>query len=306
MLSQASKVTGIGLLALACGALLVPACESGGSDDEPTAGSSGAGTTGGSAGSGTGGNTGGSTTGGSAGSGGAAGGAPSSFACQGVVPPSTAITDFTDLMPETAPLWGAPAAMGAFYGGLFSYGAAGAIPVNDVSEGNLHVTGTVKDYSGSGLYVAYCTDASKYDGVRFKISGDTGGNKVTFLLQTNKNLYPDPMAMKGECQAAPEKKFIDCIHPGFAITVTADEQVVELTWDKLKGGLPASAATTDGSDIVGLQWAFPWGASMAPYDVDLTIDDVEFIGEGSGTGGAGADGAGGAGNEPVAGAGGAQ
>lgn len=297
MLSQASKVTGIGLIALLGGALVVPGCDSGGSDDDDDDGGSGGSIAGGSGGSSAGTTHGGSTAGGSG-----PGGATGTYACQGVVPPSTAITDFTDLMPAAEPLWGAAPAMGAFYGGLVRYGAAGSIPVTDVSGGNLHVTGTIKDYSGAGLYVSFCTDASKFAGVRFKISGDTGGNKVTFLLQTNKNLYPDPMAMKGECLAAADKKFIDCIHPGFALTdISADEKVVELTWDKLKGGLPTSAATTDGSDVVGFQWSFPWAASMAPYDVDLTIDDVEFIGEG-----AGGAGAGGAGGDPMGGAGGAQ
>jgi hypothetical protein len=301
MLSRASKVTGVGLAALVSGVLAVPACSSGGDDDgaRSTAGSGGS-----SAGSTSGGTSAGSINGGTGGSMAGSGGV-TTYACEGVVPPSTAITDFTDLMPASAPLWGAPAEVGAFYGGLFSYGGPDAIPVTDVSEGNLHVTGTVKDYSGAGLYVAYCTDASKFEGVRFTISGDVGPTKqLLFSLQTNTNLYPDPMAMKGVCEASAEKKFIDCVPPNVAVTDISDQaKVVEVTWDQLKAGLPAAAATTDGSDVVGFQWSFRWTPGMATYAVDLTIDDVEFIGAGSAAGGAGA---GGAGSDPgMAGAGGA-
>jgi hypothetical protein len=301
MLNRASKVTGVALMALSGGVLVVPACSSGGDDDaaRPTGGSGGT-----SAGSTSGGSAG-STNGGSAGSTNGGSGGVATYACEGVVPPSTAITDFTDLMPASEPLWGATPATGAFYGGLFSYGGPGAVPVTDVSGGNLHVTGTIEDYSGAGLYVAYCTDASKFAGVRFTISGDVGPTKqMLFSVQTNTNLYPDPLAMKGICQANPDKKFIDCVPPNFAVTDIGDQaKVVEVTWAQLKAGMPAAAATTDGSDVVGFQWSFSWTTGMSSYDVDLTIDDVELIGAESGAGGSGA---GGAGNEPgMAGAGGA-
>jgi hypothetical protein len=292
MLSSASKFTGMGLCALLGGAVFIAACDSGGDDDDqPSAGSSNGGSSAGSATGGSAGATAGSTTAGTS-VGGEGGGGLMTYDCQGIKPPSAAITDFTDLMPEAAPLWGATPEVNAFYGGLFSYGAVGAAPVTDVSGGNLHVTGTIKDYSGSGLYVAYCTDASAFDGVRFTISGDAGpSKKVSFFLQTNSNLYPDPAAMKGECTDATEAtKFTACSHPFYSVTVGAEPVPVEITWAKLTGGLPAAAATTTGKDIVGFSWVFAWAASGTPYDVDVTIDDVEFIGQGDGTAGAGAGG----------------
>jgi hypothetical protein len=297
MLSSASKLTGIGLCALFSAALFAAsACSSGGDDDEqPSAGSN----SGGSAGTATGGSAGSTAGSATAGTsvGGEGGGGLMTYACTGVKPPSTAITDFTDLMPEAEPMWGATPAMDAFYGGLFSYGG----PVNDVADGNLHVTGSITEYAGAGLYVSYCTDASQFEGVRFKISGNAGPTKkLTFFLQTNSNLYPDPKALKGECTDATEAtKFDTCFHPSVAVPVNDTPTTVDITWAQLKGGRPASVATTEGKDIVGFSWVFPWAEKMTPYDVDITIDDVEFIGEGAGGSGAG-------GASGTAGAGGAE
>jgi len=305
MLSQSSQVMGLGLVVLVSGFVIVPACDSGGSGGSTTVTMTTAGKN--SMGGDAGGTNGGSTNGGTAGTAGATAGSGGNmtFGCSGVVPPSAAITDFTDLMPAAEPLWGATPAAGAFYGGLISYGAAGAIPVTDVTGNDLRVTGTIKDYSGAGLYMAFCTDASRFAGVRFKISGDAGPAKsVLFYVLTNSNFYPDSVAMKGVCQASAANKFIDCVSPSYSVTGIGAEKLVEVTWDKLNNGKPVSAATTDGKDIIGLQWSFPWTAATMPYDVDLVIDDVEFID--TAAGGAGGAGSGGAGNAPGgAGAGGA-
>jgi hypothetical protein len=290
---------GLGFAVVLCGAFVIPACDSGGDDDDSSnAGSSSGGSASGSTNGGTAGTTAGSANGGSGGATGGTAGS-STFSCTGVIPPSTDITNFTDLMPTSAPMWGATPAIGAFYGGLFGYGGPGAIPTTDVSNDDLHVTGSVKDFSGFGLYVSYCADASQFDGVRFKISSAGGKTKsVLFAVQTNINLYPDPMAMKGECTATPANKFIDCVPPGYTVAnIGSEPQVVEVTWDKLAGGKPATSATTLGKDIVGFQWSFPWATGMMPYDVDVTVDDVEFIGMGAGGSGSN-PGGGGAGGAP--------
>jgi hypothetical protein len=106
--------------------------------------------------------------------------------------------------------------------------------------------------------------------------------------------------MKGSCLAPDAQKFIACVHPSAAIDVTDEFTTVELTWDQLGMGKPAVNATTDGSDVIGLQWIIPWAEMHEDYEISVTIDDVEFIGEGGGAGGAGAGGAGagGAGNDP--------
>jgi hypothetical protein len=300
MLKRASQVTGIGLVALLGGVFAVPACGSGGDDvDTPSGGTGGASagsTTGGSSGASTGGSSGGSTAGGTAGSGGNT--TQVAAACPGVVPGSALIADF-----EVAPAAGAAYEWGPaehaetdFWGGTFSYPAAVELTFAD---GAMTAAGHVADYSGFGLYVQNCADASSFEGVRFKIKGDTPMGKLTFAVQTNANEWAS--GLKGSCLAPDAQRYINCVHPSAPITVTADFTTVEVKWADLKAGKPATAASTDGSDVIGLQFILPWVEKGTAYDTSVTIDDVEFIGMGQGTGGAG-----GAGNEPMAGAGGGQ
>ena len=301
MLSQTSKVTGIGLVALACGAFLVPACDSGG-DDPPgtTAGSGGSATAGTSTGGST---TAGSTTGGTAGSttGGTGGNTTQVVTeCPGVVPPSATIADF-DVAPDAggAYEWGsAEQSTMDFWGGTFTYPAALELAFAD---GAMTAAGHITEYAGFGLYVQNCANASSFEGVRFKIKGNPPMGKLAFAVQTNKNEWAT--GVKGSCLAPDAQKFINCVHPSFSIAVTDTLTEVEVKWTDLKAGKPAADATTDGADVIGLQFILPWADKAAPYDASITIDDVEFIGMGAGAGGAGA---GGAGGDPIAGAGGGQ
>ncbi len=299
MLSQASKVTGIGLIALLGGALVVPGCDSGGGDSNDDGGSGGS-----SAGSVSGGSSAGTTNGGSAGtvnggSAGSGGGTAQVVAtCPGVVPTSALIADF-DMAPDAGGMyeWGsADHGMTDFWGGTFNYPAALELAFVD---GAMTAAGNITEYAGFGLYVQNCADASAFEGVRFKIKGNTPLGKLRFAVQTNKNEWAT--GIKGSCLAPDAQKFINCEHPSYALTVTDTLTSVEVKWADLKAGKPAANATTDGSDVIGLQFILPWADKAAPYDASITIDDVEFIGEG-----AGGAGAGGAGGDPMGGAGGAQ
>lgn len=301
MLSQTSKLTGIGLLALACGAFFVPACGSGGGDDddEPTAGSGGSNagsTSGGSAGSA------GSVSGGTGGASGGTGGNTTQVvtACPGVMPGNALIADF-DAGADTAGKyeWGS-ADQGTmdFWGGTFNYPTALEVTFAD---GAMTAAGHVTEYAGFGLYVQNCADASAFEGVRFKIKGNPPMGKLSFAVQTNKNEWAS--GTKGSCLAPDAQKFINCVHPSLAVTVTDEFTTVDVKWADLKGGKPAADATTDGSDVIGLQFILPWMEKGTPYDASVTIDDVEFIGEGAGGAGMGGSGAGG---ESTAGAGGGQ
>jgi hypothetical protein len=297
MLSQASRVTGLGLLALVCGALIVPACDSGGGDDDDSSSTAGKGSGGSASGGGggsTGGNSAGTTSAGTAGSttagmGGSTG--QTAVTCPGVVPPSATIADF-----NTAPAAGGKYEWGSadqgtmdFWGGTFNYPDALMLTFAD---GAMTAAGHITEYAGFGLYVQNCANASSFEGVRFKIKGNPPMGKMSFAVQTNKNEWAT--GMKGSCLAPDAQKFINCVHPGAPLTVTETLTTVEVKWADLKAGKPAAAATTDGSDVIGLQFILPWVDKMAAYDASITIDDVEFIGTGSGAGGAGSAGAGGA------------
>lgn len=282
---SASKVTALGVLALLCGAITVPACSSGGDDDDDAVAGS---NSGGSAGSSSGGSAG-STAGSSSGAGGDAGQVVTE--CPGVVPDATGIADF-----EAAPGAGDAYTWGAseqgtmdFWGGTFSYPAALEL---SFEGGAMTASGQVADYTGFGLYVQNCADASSFEGVRFKIKGNPPTGKLVFAVQTNANEWAT--GEKGSCLAPDAQMFIDCVHPSVAITgvVEDDFTTVEVRWAELGAGKPAANAKTDGSDVIGLQFILPWTEKGTPYETSVTIDDVEFIGEGSGAGGAGAGGAG--------------
>lgn len=298
MLSQASKVTGIGLGVLLSSTLIAAACSSGGDGGGDANGGSSA-----TAGSSTGGSSGasaGTTGGGSAGTGaGGSGGGTNQVAteCPGVVPPSAMIANFDEPPAAGAGYeWGSPdQGTMDFWGGTFSYPAAVEL---SFADGAMTASGNVSEYAGFGLYVQNCADASAFEGVRFKIKGNPPMGKMSFALQTNKNEWAS--GTKGSCLAPDAQKFINCVHPSVPITVTDSFTTVEVKWADLKAGKPATDATTDGSDVIGLQFILPWMEKGTPYDTSVTIDDVEFIGAGDAAGGAGAGGASG-----MAGAGGA-
>jgi hypothetical protein len=114
---------------------------------------------------------------------------------------------------------------------------------------------------------------------------------MRFALQTNRNEWAT--GVKGSCLAEADKKFVDCVHPSVEIPVTGIPTTIDVKWANLAAGKPASAASTTGSDVIGLQWILPWAETgSTAYDVSITIDDVELIGEAAGTGGSGAGGAG--------------
>lgn len=280
MLRRASELFGSSLLLLVCVGSQA-GCESG-SDSGARGGSDAGGSAGSSAGTSSGG-------GGASGDGGTA--SQVITACPGVVPPSTAIADFEDA-PEAGDVyeWGS-AEQGTtdFWGGTFNYPDALELAFD---AGSMTAAGSITEYAGFGLYVQNCADASSFVGVRFTISGSVTG-KMRFAVQTNQNEWAT--GEKGSCLAPDDKKFVNCVHPSVEIPMTDVPMNVNVMWADLKGGKPASAATTDGSDVIGLQFILPWTETSAPYAASVTIDDVELLGPdalqgnaGAGTGGASA------------------
>lgn len=248
-----------------------------------TAGTTTAGGSSGTAGSGTAGS-------GTAGAGGGAG-----FACAGTKPTSALITEFGDLVASATSAGQFTYTLGV-PGGTFAY-QVGDLTVTDASMA-LNVKGTVKNYDGFGLYTNTCTDASAYTGVSFSIKGNAGtGGKLNFRVQTNSNTAIDATNKKGTCKPTDTTNtYPDCHPSAVDIPVTAEAKTIEVKFSELMGGVPVAAV--DGKDIVGLEWSFAWaGPTDTMYAVDVTLDDVKFIGGGNtgGTGGAGGGGAGGGG-----------
>jgi hypothetical protein len=86
------------------------------------------------------------------------------------------------------------------------------------------------------------------------------------------------------------------------LPVTGTPTVHEIAWSAFKGGLPS--ATSDGSDLLALQWSFDWvDASSTAYGATLEVDDLAFLVDDAGGGGQGGEsGAAGAGTSGMGGA----
>ncbi len=245
-----------------------------------TGGTGGSVTTGGSGGGGYGGtiSSGGFPLGGmggsAAGAAGAAGAGPGPFACPSV--PVTCDT-FTNFSTAAFTTFGS----GTFTGGVAVYGEG--LVHTDGPE--IHVTGTVSDYgSGILLWFTHCSDLSAFEGVTFTADGSTSfGNNIEFMALTNSDYpwQPRPGDEKGGCTASdPDNAWAECLAPNAGFILGPMPQV--LYWGGLSGGTPVPwDAATSPRELVGLQWHFPYNPGFGSYTVDVTIDDVSFIGGGA-------------------------
>jgi hypothetical protein len=216
------------------------------------------------------------------------------------LPPAQAmITDFTPGATETTQVhFGNSTTLG---GGQYVYPAAGGTVTypltSDVTGGNWHISGTVGDYSGFGLYWDNCkrVDASKYKGISFKISGTVEQDgMVTFEISTLKDTISaawlnghgvtgasDP----GTCTPPADATLnqysqTTCAEPKVSIPVTANPTTQTILWSDFTGGKPEANVTA--SDILSIHWIFPnpngiLSGTPTPYKADIIIDDLSFV-----------------------------
>jgi uncharacterized membrane protein YgcG len=113
---------------------------------------------------------------------------------------------------------------------------------------------------------------------------------------SNRNRDIDPEDGVGACRPAdPVDTWPSCHPAGLILPITSEPSTHSVPWSAFTDGLPS--ATTDGSDILALQWSFDWNDALPDYDAQLTIDDLEFYTAGTeptaGSGGVGGSGSGG-------------
>ena len=261
-----------------------------GSDPTPSGGYVGTGPSSGGAGGGSSvGGAGHAGTSASSGAGGMAALPPLTFKCTAKVPNQPIITSFDGFMGDH---WQSP---GNLDGGVYVYPSS----LTPAAGEFLRFDGQVKDYTGIGVWLSGCIDASKFRGLRFTISGAVGASgNVQFFLITNRDKDVDVDNSIGACVPAdPNDPWPSCHPPAVMLPVTAAPTTQSIPWTALKNGLPS--ATTNGSDIIAIEWAFDWSGGAKPYAAQLTIDDLEFfndsgVGGSPGAGGASDGGAGGA------------
>lgn len=169
--------------------------------------------------------------------------------------------------------------------------------MSDVTGGNWHLSGTVGDYSGMGLFFANCSrvDASAFKGISFTVSGTVMGGALTLQVATVADQIAASWLMShgetgaketdpGRCNpvatAVNQYAQTDCAPPVKTITVTATPTPVTVLWSDFTGGKPQASVTA--SDIIGIRWILPvpagvGTASVVTYPLDLVIDNLAFV-----------------------------
>jgi hypothetical protein len=226
--------------------------------------------------------------------------------CTPVMPTAsdTATFDFTTAVPPGAswgmfPYWG---------GGTFEYpegtapGDGGAAPtdgvVSEFPNGTWNILGTVKDYSGFGMYLNCKADLSVFTGMQFDIMGTFTGNGVgdggvsTPQVTLNVSTQPDNVAAQyttmptmpawGTCipksaldGGVPNQYDGTCASPTKVIPLTTTLTTTTVKWTDLTGGKPMNSP--DVTQITGFAWVLPWGgAGSAQYTVSVTLKNIKF------------------------------
>ena len=141
------------------------------------------------------------------------------------------------------------------------------------------LSGTVATFSGVGLYLYHCVDASAFQGVEFTISGDVGNeaaqdagpsNQIAFSV----SMLPDLTVSSGTGSTCTLGG--GCASPSYTFTVPAQPTTMRVPFSQLTGGAPLYVL--DPSQIDGLQWALPWPCTTnpMPYPTHLIITNVGF------------------------------
>ncbi len=172
-------------------------------------------------------------------------------------PPGQAlITDFTYTAPDGGSANATQVRFGStmkLMGGEYVYPTSGSYPLtSDVSQSNWHITGTVGDWSGFGLYFDGCNrvDASTYQGISFTISGSIGQtNQVALGVSTLNdsiaatwiNTHGGNSSGPGRCiptSGTGQYSEQGCSNPSKTIPVTATPTKVSVLWTDFTGGSP--------------------------------------------------------------------
>lgn len=226
-----------------------------------------------------GGNT--STGGGNKGTGGATSGP--------AVVPRALMTDFSEIAEGTQATTANPSlAWGdsskGLTGGTFLYQQADADALTGtITNAALHLSGNIaaNDYAGFGFYFGpnQGSDASKYSGFSFTLSGSLGNSTVDVQMQMTPD-YPLHQSNKGTCDyvTADAGMWVYCKNPHVSLStllpggVTTAAQTVQVPWTSLTGGNPVSAI--DPTQLLGIQFQFNCGTAACA--VDVTLDDLTF------------------------------
>jgi hypothetical protein len=225
-------------------------------------------------------------------------------------PPSGLISDFTVSADAGVPDGGLTQARfgddsTTLSGGESTYANTPGTIASNVAGGDWHITGNVANYAGFSLYFddilvnnmpCNMVDASAFTGISFTIWGSTAGNPITmamgivddtptpsWFMSVGATLSTMPTPA-GSC--IPNANGMQYYHPGCAdptapaisIPASADSAAnakpVSFKWADFVNG--ACKPNVIPNQIVSVAWQFAWATGMAPYAVDIHIDNLTF------------------------------
>ena len=142
----------------------------------------------------------------------------------------------------------------------------------------LVLSGQVATYTGIGLYLSQCVDASAFQGIEFTISGNVGSatpdagapGELTFSVST-------PVDSKVQDGVGNTCTLSGCGSPGYTFSVPAQPTTLRVTWEMLTGGSPVFVLNP--GKISGIQWSLPWPCTTnpVPYAAQIVLSDVSFF-----------------------------
>jgi hypothetical protein len=177
----------------------------------------------------------------------------------------------------------------AFPGGTYFYPDASNALQSDVTGNDWHLSGTVSNLSGFGLFLNGCRelDASAYGGIAFRVWGhiDAPGSLVFFVGSADQQVSSnwlnahepspedaDEPTNLGRCIPLGQRYDNSCRESRIGLPVTEVPTPIQVQWRDLVDGCPA--ASVDAREITSIAWYFP--PASPGYRVDLHIDDLRF------------------------------
>jgi hypothetical protein len=149
-----------------------------------------------------------------------------------------------------------------------TYGSQSTL-TSSVATGAWVLSGTVATWSGTGIWLSPCVNASAFKGIEFTISGDAGPSGVMTLSVTQLSNWADTDG-GGTCSDT-------CLPAKSTFNVTSTPTPVSVLWADLTGGVPAGSIDAP-AGISKIEWELDWPCSAgAPYPVNITIDDLKFF-----------------------------
>jgi hypothetical protein len=300
-LKTVSTIARFSLLVLPVAALTTVNCGDGGNGGT-------AGTTGTAGSTGTAGTTGSAGTSGATGTAGTGG---TGVATCTVVSPTAAdstIMDWENVAAGATTSAFADYMVGTYGGGTFQYPgpAAGATcdPAMHLCPNfdgkNWHITGTVGNYSGFGLYfnMGAVWDVSMFTGISFDVSGtftavaglDAGSAPAAQLTlnvtdrahEVDSAHTADARLTCGTCAPGNGSEYDGtCVAPSKVITLTSAPTPTMLRWTDISGGRRPPNFTGESPNpmqITHIAWVLPWnGPGSTPYTVDIVIDNLKYL-----------------------------